>query len=154
MSPGQAHLARKNLDRRLASLRVEALIVPPSGWIKAIRQALGMTAAQLARRMGVVQSRVSALEKAEMHGTPSLKTLRQAAEAMDCVLVYAIVPRTSLDQIVLDQAVKKADVELARHHHTMRLENQAMDKRDLATERERLVADILAGSLRRVWDDE
>jgi predicted DNA-binding mobile mystery protein A len=154
MSPGQAHLARKNLDRRLASLRVEALIVPPSGWIKAIRQALGMTAAQLARRMGVVQSRVSALEKAEMHGTPSLKTLRQAAEAMDCVLVYAIVPRTSLDQIVRDQAVKKADVELARHHHTMRLENQAMDKRDLATERERLVADILAGSLRRVWDDE
>jgi predicted DNA-binding mobile mystery protein A len=89
-----------------------------------------------------------------MHGTPSLKTLRQAAEAMDCVLVYAIVPRTSLDQIVRNQAAKKAGVELARHHHTMRLENQAMDQRDLAAERERLVADMLAGSLRRVWDDE
>jgi predicted DNA-binding mobile mystery protein A len=104
--------------------------------------------------MGVVQSRVSTLEKAEIHGTPSLKTLRQAAEAMDCVLVYAIVPRTSLDQIVRNQAAKKADVELARHHHTMRLENQAMDQRDLAAERERLVADMLAGSLRRVWDEE
>jgi predicted DNA-binding mobile mystery protein A len=154
MSQNQALLARKNLDRRLAPLRAEPLIAPPSGWIKAIREALGMTAAQLARRMGVVQSRVSALEKAEMHGTPSLKTLRQAAEAMDCVLVYAIVPRTSLDQIVRNQAAKKAGVELARHHHTMRLENQAMDQRDLAAERERLVADMLAGSLRRVWDDE
>ena len=52
------------------------------------------------------------------------------------------------------EAAKKADVELVRHHHTMRLENQAMDKRDLAAERERLVSDMLAGSLRRVWDEE
>lgn len=154
MSPDQAILARKSLDRRLAPLRGELLITPPSGWIKAIREALGMTAEQLARRMGVVQSRVSTLEKAESTGTPTLKSLRQAAEAMDCVLVYAIVPRTSLDQIVRDQAMKKADTELARHHHTMRLENQAMTKADLATERQRLVADMLAGSLRRVWDDE
>ena len=50
MSPDQAHLARKNLDRRLAPLRAEPLIAPPSGWIKAIREALGMTAEQLARR--------------------------------------------------------------------------------------------------------
>jgi len=154
MSPDQAHLARKNLDRRLAPLRAEPLTAPPSGWIKAIREALGMTAEQLARRMGVVQSRVSTLEKAERTGTPSLKTLRQAAEAMDCVLVYAIVPRTSLDEILRDQAAKKADIELARLHHTMRLENQAMDKRDLAAERERLVSDMLTGSLRRVWDEE
>jgi predicted DNA-binding mobile mystery protein A len=154
MNPNQAHLARRNLDRRLAPLRAEPLIAPPSGWIKAIREALGMTAAQLARRMGVVQSRVSTLEKAERTGTPSLKSLRHAAEALDCVLVYAIVPRTSLDQIVHDQAAKKAEVELARHHHTMRLENQAMDRSDLAAERERLIADMLAGPLRRVWDDE
>ncbi|MFM8648094.1 MAG: helix-turn-helix domain-containing protein, partial [Methylocystis sp.] len=89
MKPKQAHLARKNLDRRLTALRAEPLITPPSGWIKAIRESLGMTAEQLARRMGVVQSRVSTLEKAECSGTPSLKSLRQAAEAMNCTLVYA-----------------------------------------------------------------
>jgi predicted DNA-binding mobile mystery protein A len=154
MSPDQTILARKSLDRRLAPLRGDAVIVPPSGWIKAIREALGMTAEQLARRMGVVQSRVSTLEKAERSGAPSIKSLRQAAEAMNCTLVYAIVPTTTLDVIVRDQATKKADAELARHHHTMRLENQAMDRRDLATERERLVAEMLAGSLRRVWDEE
>ena len=154
MSPDQAHLARKNLDRRLSAWRSELGLVPSGGWIRAIRDALGMTAEQLARRMGVVQSRVSTLEKAERTGTPSLKSLRQAAEAMDCVLVYAIVPRTSLDQIVREQAMKKAEGELARHHHTMRLENQAMDKRDIAAERERLASEMLTGSLRRIWDEE
>ncbi|MFN0045783.1 MAG: mobile mystery protein A [Sphingorhabdus sp.] len=154
MSPVQARLARKNLDRRLVPLRVEPLIAPPHGWIKAAREALGMTAAQLAHRMGVVQSRVSTLEKAELNGTPSLKTLREAAEAMHCTLVYAIVPTTTFEGILLGQAAKKVDEELTRIHHTMRLENQAMDTRDLAAERERLVADMLAGSLRRLWVDE
>jgi predicted DNA-binding mobile mystery protein A len=154
MSPDQTLLARKNLDRRLSKLNREAVIMPPFGWVRAIREALGMTPQKLAERLGVTRPRVNTLEKAEVSGSTTLKTLREAAEAMDCVLVYAIVPRTSLDEILRDQAVKKADAELARHHHTMRLENQAMDKRDLAAERERLVADMLAGSLRRVWDEE
>lgn len=154
MSPVQARLARRNLDRRLAPLRAESLIAPPHGWIKAVREALGMTAAQLAHRMGVVQSRVSALEKAERTGTPSLKTLREAAEAMNCTLVYAFVPTTTFDGILRGQAATKVDEEITRLHHTMRLENQAMDKRDLAAERERLVAEMLAGSLRRLWVDE
>lgn len=154
MSPDQAILARKSLDRRLAPLRGDAFAVPRSGWVKAVREALGLTAQQLAKRMGVVQSRVSTIEKAEVTGATTIKTLREAAEAMNCTFVYAIVPTTSLDEILRDQAATKAERELARHHHTMRLENQAMTKADLATERERLVADMLAGSLRRVWDDE
>jgi predicted DNA-binding mobile mystery protein A len=154
MSPDQAQLARKNLDRRFGQIAREALLVPPYGWVRAIREALGMTPQRLASRMGVTRPRVNMLEKAEVSGATTLKSLRQAAEAMDCVLVYAIVPTSTLDDILRNQAAKKAEVELARHHHTMRLENQAMDKRDLAAERERLVADMLAGSLRRVWDDE
>jgi hypothetical protein len=50
--------------------------------------------------------------------------------------------------------MRKADQELKRLHHTMRLENQALTKEDLLTERERLVGELLSGSLRRVWDDE
>jgi predicted DNA-binding mobile mystery protein A len=154
MSPDQTRLARKNLDRRFSQIVREVMLAPPYGWVRAIREALGMTPQRLATRMGVTRPRVNMLEKAELSGATTLKSLRQAAEAMDCVLVYAIVPRTSLDEILREQAAKKADVELARHHHTMRLENQAMDNRDLAAERERLVADMLAGSLRRVWDEE
>ena len=60
-------------------------------------------------------------------------------------------PTTTLEEILRDQAAKKVDAELGCHHGTMRLENQAMDKRDLAAERERLASEMLANSLRRVW---
>jgi predicted DNA-binding mobile mystery protein A len=152
MNPDQTRLARKNLDRRLSKLNGEALIVPPFGWVRAIREALGMSPQKLAERMGVTRPRVNTLEKAEVTGSTTLKTLREAAEAMDCVLVYAIVPRTSLDQIVQDQAAKKAAAELARHHHTMRLENQALTSKGLIHHRKRLLREILAGSPRRLWD--
>ncbi len=154
MSADQAQLARKNLDKRLARLRVEPLLMPRTGWVKAIREALGLTAGQLASRLGVVQSRLSTIEKAELTGATTIKTLRETAEAMGCAFVYAIVPTKPLDDLLRDQALRKVDQELARLHHTMRLENQALTQEDLITERERLVAELLSGNLRRVWDEE
>jgi predicted DNA-binding mobile mystery protein A len=153
MSPDQINLARKAIDRRVSKLPTEAFAAPSGGWVKAIREALGMTPERLAKRLGVTRPRVNTIEKAEITGSTTLKTLRETAEAMDCVLVYAIVPRTSLDDIVRRQAEKKADVEIERLHHTMRLENQALSKADLADARERLVREILAGSPRRLWDE-
>ena len=104
MNTEQTRLARKNLDRRLSKLDREAVAVPPFGWIRAIREALGMSPAQLAARMGVSRPRINTLEKAEKTGATTLKSLRQAAEAMDCTLVYAFVPNGSLDDIVQKQA--------------------------------------------------
>lgn len=150
----QAALARKSLDKRLTPLRDMPLAVPPRGWLRAIRESLSMTTRQLADRMGVARSRINALEKAEVTGATTLKTLRAAAEAMDCTLVYAIVPTKSLDAIMRARAAEKADTELAHVHHTMALENQAMTKADLERERARLIDELLAGSTRRLWEDE
>jgi predicted DNA-binding mobile mystery protein A len=154
MSPDQASLARKNLDKKLARLREEPLPMPRAGWVKAVREALGLSAKQLASRMGVVQSRLSTIEKAEVRGATTIKTLRETAEAMGCRFVYAIVPTKPLDELLRDQAVRKADHELARLHHTMRLENQALTHEDLLIERERMIRELLSGSLRRLWDKE
>lgn len=154
MNPDHSNLARKNLERRLAPLRAEGLIEPHHGWVKAIREALGMTTRQLAMRMCVARSRVTTIEKAEVTGATTLKTLREAAQAMNCTLVYAFVPIKPLDDILREQVAKSVDADLAHRHHSMRLENQAMDARDLADERERLIDDILVGSLRRAWDEE
>jgi hypothetical protein len=63
------------------------------------------------------------------------------------------VPNKPLDGLLRDQATRRADQELMRLHHTMRLENQALTKDDLLTERERLIAELLTGSLRGLWDD-
>jgi predicted DNA-binding mobile mystery protein A len=154
MIMNHGNLARKNLDKRLAPLRGATLDVPPRGWIRAIREALGLTTRQLAERMSVTQSRIPALEKAEANGATTLNTLRHAAAAMNCTLVYAFVPVRSLDETVADQAARKADAELARLHHTMQLENQAMTAADLVDERMRLIGAFVAGSPHRLWDAE
>ena len=149
----KAALARKNLERRLAPLREMSLTAPSRGWLRAIREALGMQALQLANRLNVVPSRITTLEKAEAHGSVTLKSLREAAEAMDCMLVYAIVPKRPMDEILRVRAEEKADRELARLNHTMGLENQALRPEDLKAARARKIAELIEGAPRRLWDE-
>jgi predicted DNA-binding mobile mystery protein A len=145
-------LARKHLERRLATLRTMELSSPPRGWLRAVREALGMTAEQLAARRKVATSRIYALEKAEATGATTLKSLREAAEAMGCTLVYAIVPTKPIDDLMRARASELADQELSRVHHTMRLENQALEGSDLAAARERMINAYLDGNPRRLWE--
>ena len=154
MNSRQTELARKQLERRLAPLRKLALDAPSRGWIRAIRDALGMTTVQLATRMDVAQSRVAALEKAETTGRTTLRSLREAAAALDCAFVYAFVPIEPLDEMLRRRAVEKAAGYVARLDHTMRLENQASLRSDLADEQQRTVQLLLAGPLKALWDDE
>lgn len=144
--------ARRHLDRRLSSWRDrQQQMVPPRGWIRAIRDALGMTATDLGRRMGVSQAAVAQFEKAEKDGSITLKSLRSAAEALDCTLVYALVPRQPLEDLMRNRASVLADQQLARTHHTMSLENQALLPDDLKAERARLIEDILRDDPSRLW---
>jgi predicted DNA-binding mobile mystery protein A len=117
---------RNRLDDRLAPLNDEGerFHVPPKGWIRAIRDALGMSGAQLGKRLKVSPQTVEAMEKSEAAGTIQLNTLKRAAEAMDCTLVYALVPRTSLGNTVRNRARQIATSALARVSHTMKLEDQ------------------------------
>ncbi len=113
-----------------------------------------MTTRQLAARMGVGPSRIPVIEEAEVSGSTTLKTLRQAATAMNCAFVYFFVPTEPLDAILRERAVQKARRDVARLDHTMRLENQALLKSDLDAEQQRTIERILAGSLRGLWDEE
>ncbi len=146
-------LARWALDQQLQPLRkMEPLIRPERGWIRAIREAVGMTTGQFAKRLGVAQPRVAALERAEANDAVTLRTLRQAAEALDCVLVYALVPKTSLDDMVRDRARIMADRQLARTDQTMRLENQGVSRARLERAREDLATELTRDG-RRLWAD-
>jgi predicted DNA-binding mobile mystery protein A len=149
-----AELARKHLENRLAPLREkDALTRPPRGWIRAMRDALEMTSTQLAQRMGISQSRASALERSEVRDALTLGTLRQAAEALDCTLVYALVPNRPLDEMLRARARLHANKQLARTNHTMRLEDQALSPENLEAERARLTDALLKGDARRLWDE-
>lgn len=154
MNSNQAALARKQLERRVAPLRDLKVVAPPRGWMRAIREALGLTTRQLASRMQAAPSRVPAIEKAEVSGATTIRTLREAAAAMNCTFVYAFVPTKPLDEILRDRAAQKVGRDIARLDHTMRLENQALRKSDLDDEQRRMIDLILSGSPRSLWDDD
>jgi len=146
--------ARKNLDKRLISLRkADEMSRLPRGWIRAIREALGMTTAQLARRLGIAQPSVVGLEKSEAARTISLETLERAARALDCTLVYALVPREPLEALVRERALKVARKRLRTIRHSMRLENQRVDEGDEEMQLERLVQRLIEGRGSALWDE-
>jgi predicted DNA-binding mobile mystery protein A len=120
-------LIRKQLDQRLQSFAALKGTPPPMrGWVRAIRDALGMTGEQLARRLGVKKQRIAALEKGEMASTVTINSMKKAAEAMDCVFTYALVPRDSLQANVERQARKYAEKIHANIQHSMLLEQQGL----------------------------
>ena len=119
-------LARRRLDERLADVPQAVGLRPPAGWVRAIRDALGMSATDMARRMGVTRPRIASIEKAEAAGEIKVSTLERAAAALGCRLVYAIVPMEgSLEDAVQRQARTKALERRDRAAHAMRLEDQA-----------------------------
>jgi predicted DNA-binding mobile mystery protein A len=138
-----AALGRRSLDRVLAPYRKVATRRPPKGWIRAIRDALGMTAEQLADRMHITQPSVQRLEISEAEDTIQLKTLKRAAEALGCELVYALVPRQTLRETYDLAARKVALRELGRISHSMALEDQAVDDEDDDERLRRFIAEEL-----------
>lgn len=116
--------ARAALERQLSRNRAEPTSPPRSGWIRAIREALGMSTRELAARAGLSQQRISQIERAERDRSLTLASLERAAAALDCRVDYVLVPHQPLDEMVWDQAEKKAAAELAVVDHTMALEDQ------------------------------
>jgi predicted DNA-binding mobile mystery protein A len=98
---------------------------PPRGWVRAVREALGMSAAALAARLGTTAGAVTRLEQSEAADRIRLDTLRRAADALGCDLVYLLVPRRPLNAIVRDRARELAHRQVSAVEQTMRLEDQA-----------------------------
>jgi len=125
---------------------------PSGGWIRAIREALGMTHAQLGQRLGKTQQTIEGMQRSEAAGTIQLDTLRQLAEAMGCRLVYGVVPAKPLEEMRHARAVELARKTLSRSAHSMKLEAQGVGEGAEQRALERLVAKLLAGNPRRLWD--
>lgn len=146
-------LAAQQLDRRFSEIRetLRGAERPARGWIKAIREALGMTTAQLAARMGVAQPRITELEKREAGRVVTLQSLERAAEALDCRLVYILVPNDSLEGRVNARAEAVAELHLSAVDHTMRLENQSVtDRQRRDAMKKKIVAELLERPA-RLW---
>jgi predicted DNA-binding mobile mystery protein A len=146
--------AIRHLDDRFRTLRPLANSRRPAkGWLRAIRDALGMTGAQMGRRLGISQPSVTGVEQAEVNGSITLHTLQRAAEALGCRLVYALVPEKPLADVVRERAELIAAREADAVEHTMRLEDQATGDRRLRRELKRQAVEDLLRRPVRLWDE-
>lgn len=149
-SPTISSQSRSRLDPRFEQMRpVERYAPPMRGWIKAIRQALGMTTAQLAKRMGVRQPSVVAMEQSEVKRTIELATLRRAAEALDCTLIYALIPNKPLEATVRERARALARRRWRPVEHSMLLEDQQVKRNESDANLEDIIRETNPS---RFWD--
>ncbi len=147
--------AIRHLDSRFMALRPLAKAQrPPKGWLRAIRDALGMTTAQVGRRLGVSQPRIVELEQSEVSGTVTLNTLQRAAEALGCRLVYALVPDRPLAETVQERADLVAKRETDAVAQSMRLEDQEVTDTEVAKELHRQQVERLLHRPARLWDEK
>lgn len=153
MAENNSDLKRMQLaDAMRGFPSVDTAVPPRGGWVRAIREALGMTQAQLAARLKVSRQSVQDLEKAEAARRVTLDSLERLAKAMGCRMVYAIVPESgSLDGLRVRQAKALADALLEPTEHSMKLEAQGVPARESKRQRKLLVDALLRGSPRKLW---
>lgn len=155
MKSKQKKLARKQLDETVKRFEpLKTVAAPKKGWIRAIRDTLGMTGEQLAKRMNVNQQRVARIEQDEKLGKVTLNTMRSAAEALDCVFVYCVVPRSSLEQTVRDQAILVAKKRMTRSNQMMRLEEQELSENEKEKALEDLIDSVTNEMPKSLWDEK
>jgi len=150
--PLRPRYPRAVLDRWFAAMRSRdrERPVPNGGWIRTIRTALGMSTVQFAKRLGVSQSTAVEIEQSEIRGSLQLSTLKRAAEALDCTVMYALVPRTSLQQAVDARTRLVAHRQRAAVDHTMLLEDQRVATEEIEAELDELARRI---NPRTLWND-
>ncbi len=146
-----AKLALQQIDAVLMPFRDLAVARPARGWIAAVRTALGMSTYQLAARMGISQPTLSKLEKREAVDAITLESLRKAADALECDVFYALIPRRPLLDMVRLQALRVARQQINPVAHTMRLESQAVPESSLDAKTSEFAEELIARRRRSLW---
>ena len=155
LSSDVKNLMRKQIDEKLKRFSAVSHSPPPKkGWLKAIREALIMTAEQAAVRVNTKRQVWLKAEEGEAKGTVSLNTLRKYAAALNCRVVYAIVPQEESLEVILKKRAREVAVQVMNlTRHTMALEEQDISD----AERERQIDEIADQLMRtlspRLWEN-
>ena len=132
---------------------LQHVIVPPIGWIKAIRNGIGMTMEQLGKKLSITKQGVMDIEKREKEGAITIKSLQEIAKAMDMKLVYGFVPNEGdLEQMVETRAIEMATKIVERTSNTMKLEDQANSKERIEKAIKERASEIINNTPKILWD--
>src|SRR5690606_40111933 len=145
----------RQLDKRFKKLKILLNYPPPKkGWIDTIRKALMITRKQLSKKMNVSEPLIAKMEKNEVEGAITLKSIRRISEAMNCKFVYAIIPNESLENIINQQIEKVVAKMINEVDQTMKLEAQGTSNKTLENEQKRLKFELKENLKSKIWDYE
>ncbi len=147
-------LRRTQLDRSFMQLKTLNLKTPKKGWIKEVRESLGMSMKDLADRLGTIKQRIERIEKDEVASKVSLETMKKTAEAMNCDFIYFVVPKNSLEETLKDQGLKAAQKILKQVGKTMALEAQTTSTLSQKKLVENLAQEMLLNEDRKIWKEK
>lgn len=134
-----------------AAVSLSQQLFPHEGWIKTVRKALGMSGIALSQRLNSHRTGAAYLEKAEIEGKITINKLKEAAEALDCRLVYGFVPNTSIEESISKQAEFKARLLSDYADTQMMLEAQSLSKDELEREILRLKEKFIREMPNDLW---
>ena len=154
MKNAKQKLIIEQIDRKLKAFRpLETMIVPNNGWVNAVRTALKMSLRQLGVRMKITAQSISEIEQRESNGTITLKTLKEAAKALDMKLVYGFIPKEdSLEKMIEIRAREIAREIVIRTSNTMKLEDQENSKNRINKSIKNKAEEIIDAMPKYLWD--
>lgn len=146
------HVVLQQLIKKVKSARnAHAPRLPKDGWIRTIRQVLGMSGTQFAQQLGYTRNKVSILERKEASGDITINQLKELANGLDADFVYCVVPRRNPEQLIEDQARKKA-IEITRKaHQNMFLESQQISNEAQEEQIKFLINEIKQKGGKALW---
>ena len=142
-------ILRRSYQKKFDLFKKVIIARPQQGWLKTIREFLGMTTTQLAKTLEISQPRIVAMEKNDRN--IKISTMERIADVLNCDFSYAFVPRENIDDIIYNQAKKKAQKILDKVNKNMGLENQLAKTDDLLKD---IIEELLDGNISRLWDED
>lgn len=140
-------------SKMLAFASLQKVAPPPTGWIKAIRNAIGMSMLQLGKRLSITKQSVQDIERREKDGSISIKALREAARALDMQLVYGFVPNDGSLEALIDRKAKELAIQIVqRTSNSMKLEDQENSKQRIEKAIEERATIIKNEMPKTLWD--
>lgn len=137
----------------LAFASLQKVTPPPTGWVKAIRTAIGMSMLQLGNRLSITKQSVQDIERREKDGTITIKALKETAKALDMQLIYGFVPNDgSLEALIERKAKELATQIVLRTSNTMKLEDQENSKQRIEKAIQERAAIIKNEMPKNLWD--
>lgn len=139
--------------KMLAFASLQRVVPPPTGWIKALRNAIGMSMLQLGNRLSITKQSVQDMESREKDGSISIKALREAARALDMQLVYGFVPNDGSLEALIDRKAKELATQIVmRTNNSMKLEDQENSKQRIEKAIQERALAIKTEMPKTLWD--